>query len=114
MRFRTALSLATFLMACFTVAVWASPVPAEINTDSKSDSQAVSGRISSIGDAAFTLDVPKKNSAEGNTLQFLVDEDTKVEGQLTVGAQARVEYRDNGGKYIATRVAVMQAPRPDH
>jgi hypothetical protein len=40
------------------------------------------------------------------TVQFLVDDNTKVEGKLAVGAQARVEYHSNGGKNIAVRVVV--------
>jgi hypothetical protein len=113
MRFRTVFSVAALLAISFAVVVWATPAAAAFDPTSGSDAQAVSGRISSIGDAAFTLDVTKKDGVQANTLQFMVDEDTKVEGQLTVGAQARVEYRDNGGKYIATRIAVMPAPRPE-
>jgi len=41
-----------------------------------------------------------------NTVQFLVDDKTKVEGKLAVGAQATVEYRSNGDKKIAVHVIV--------
>jgi hypothetical protein len=44
-----------------------------------------------------------------NTLQFLIDGDTKVEGKLSVGAQATVEYRSEEGKNIATHVVVAPA-----
>jgi hypothetical protein len=107
MRFRTAVSLAAFLFVCFTFAVWASPLPAQATfTSSGSDPQSVTGKISSIGDAAFTLDVPKTQGSGSSTIQFLVDGNTKVEGRLTVGAQATVEYRGDSGKYVATHVVV--------
>ncbi len=110
MRFRTALSLAAFLFVCFTFPVWASPLPAQPTiTNPSPDTQSVTGKISSIGDAAFTLDVAKKEGSESNTLQFLVDGQTKVEGRLSVGSQATVEYRNDGGKYIATHVVVAPA-----
>jgi hypothetical protein len=53
--------------------------------------------------------VTKSQNSGSNTLQFLVDGDTKVEGKLAVGAQATVEYRGAEGKYIATRVVVTPA-----
>jgi hypothetical protein len=110
MRFRTALSLAAFFFVCFTFAVWASPLPAQpAIANSGADTQSVTGKISSIGDAAFTLDVAKSQGSDSSTLQFLVDGSTKVEGRLTVGSQATVEYRDNGGKYVATHVVVTPA-----
>jgi hypothetical protein len=112
MRFRTALSLVTFFVVCFAVAAWTSPLPAQAATlSSAPDAQSVAGKISSVGDAAFTLDVAKSQDSEAksNTLQFLIDGDTKVEGKLSVGAQATVEYRNDSGKYIATRVVVTPA-----
>jgi len=110
MRFRTALSLAAFFLICFTCAVRASPLPAQpAFTNPAPDTQSVTGKISSVGDAAFTLEVAKDRSADPGTLQFLVDGTTKVEGKLPVGSQATVEYRSDNGKYIATHVVVAPA-----
>ena len=110
MRFRTAVSLAAFLLVCFTCAVWASPLPAHTAFNNPiPDTQSVTGKISSIGDAAFTLDVTKSQGADPSTLQFMVDGKTKVEGKLAVGAQATVEYRNDEGKYVATHVVVAPA-----
>jgi len=44
-----------------------------------------------------------------NTVQFLVDGKTKVEGKLAGGAEATVEYRSEEGKNIAVRVIVTPA-----
>jgi hypothetical protein len=78
-------------------------------TNPPPDTQSVSGKISSVGDAAFTLEVAKDHGADPSTLQFLVDGTTKVEGKLAVGSQATVEYRSDNGKYIATHVVVTPA-----
>ncbi len=109
MRFRTELSLATLFVFCFTLAAWSIPLlaqPLASHLRSAPDNQSASGKISSVGDAAFSLEVLKDQDV--NTIQFLVDGNTKVEGKLTVGAQATVEYRSNGGKNIAVHVVVSQ------
>ena len=44
-------------------------------------------------------------------MEFLVDDKTKVEGKLTVGAQAMVEYRSDSGKNVAVHVVVTPASK---
>jgi len=108
MRFRTALFLATVFLACFTVAAWSAPVPdrlAPSDPQPTPENQSLSGKIASIGDAAFAVEVAKGKDV--NTVQFMVDEQTKVEGKLAVGAQATVEYRSNADKNIAVHVVVV-------
>lgn len=110
MRFRTILSLAVLSLTCFAVTNRSAPLPVEQATIlflPAMDNPSVSGQIASVGDASFTLEV--KKSKDSQTVQFEVDENTKVEGKLAVGAQAVVEYRSDGGKNIATHV-VVHAP----
>jgi len=109
MRFRTALSLAALFLLCFTVAVSSTPLIAQARmaTNPSVGMQTVSGKIASVGDAEFALDVVQNEKP--STLQFLIDDSTKVEGTLSVGAQATVEYRSQDDKNIATHVAVMPA-----
>jgi hypothetical protein len=42
-------------------------------------------------------------------VEFLMDNKTKVEGKLTIGAQALVEYRSDSGRNIAVHVVVTPA-----
>jgi hypothetical protein len=110
MRFRTLLCLATLFLACFTIAAWSTPPPTQPVADRLQpapDNQSLSGQILSVGDAEFALQVKKNQDV--NTVQFLVDDKTTVEGKLTVGAQATVEYRSNDGKNIAVHVIVRPA-----
>ncbi|HMD41116.1 MAG TPA: hypothetical protein VKH15_17650 [Candidatus Acidoferrum sp.] len=112
MRFRTILSLATLFMTCFTLAVFAQPLPrqeAGYRTDSAPENQSVSGKIASVGDAAFEISMSPKDNQAASVVQFLVDDKTRVEGRLTVGAQAMVEYRSDSGKNIAVHVVVTPA-----
>lgn len=68
---------------------------------------SVSGKISSIGDASFAVEVRKGQDLV--TFQFLIDDTTKVDGRLEVGSMATVEYRTDGGNNIALRVVVQPA-----
>jgi hypothetical protein len=106
MRFRTSLCLATLFLFCFTFAAWSTPLPilAEGHSEPHPDNQSLSGQIISVGDAEFSVQVAKNKDA--STVQFMVDNKTKVEGKLAVGAQATVEYRSNEGKNIAVHVIV--------
>lgn len=109
MRFRTALSLATFFLLGFTLAVWRSPLSARTTdtTPPAPEVQSVSGKIASVGDAEFTLDLGKNQNPD--KLKFLIDSETKVEGKLAIGANATVDYRSADGKNIVTHVTVMSA-----
>jgi hypothetical protein len=110
-RFRTILTLSTLFLTCFTLAVFAQPLLPTAAPSASNDfpeNQSLSGQISSVGDAAFTLNIAKGNKGP-QTVEFLVDDKTKVEGKLTVGAQAMVEYRSDNGKNVAVHVVVTPA-----
>jgi len=110
MRFRTSMFLATLFLVCFTIAAWSTPPtvqPAAGPLLPTPDTQSLSGKIASVGDAEFSVQVTKDQDV--NTVQFLVDDKTKVEGKLAVGAQATVEYRSNADKNIAVHVIVTPA-----
>jgi len=103
--------MATLFLTCFTIAVFAQPLPpaaAPCITDNAPENQSLSGQIASVGDAAFTINIAKENKG-AQTVEFLVDDKTKVEGKLTVGAQAMVEYRSDSGKNVAVHVVVTPA-----
>ena len=109
MRFRTVLSLASLFLVLFTLAVWTEPMgsqPLPALSRSAPVNQTVAGRISSVGDASFALEVKKNQDVQ--SLQFMVDQNTKVEGKLTVGANATVEYSSVEGRNLALHVIVQQ------
>jgi len=68
MRFRTALCLGTLFLTCFTVAAWSAPVsrPActERPANQRPKNQSLSGKIASINDAAFALEVAEGKGRE--------------------------------------------------
>jgi hypothetical protein len=110
MRFRAILTLATLFMACLTAAVFSQPLPAKESPAGSRppENQSVSGNIASVGDAEFTVSITKDKEGP-KTVQFLVDDKTKVEGKLAIGAAALVEYRSDNGQNIAVHVVVTPA-----
>jgi hypothetical protein len=114
MRFRTILTLATLFLTCFTVAVWSasfSSEPARRPYDPATQKATVTGRISSVGDGSFALDV--KNSQDVVTIKFFIDDATRVNGKLQTGAIATVDYRAEDVNNIAIRVVVKSAAHSD-
>jgi hypothetical protein len=111
MRLRTILSLATFFLACFTVAIWSQPLEAKPegrNADAGAANRSISGTISSVNGGTFAIDIMKDNQPQ-KTVEFQMDDNTKVEGELMVGSLATVEYHPASGKNVAVHVVVTQS-----
>jgi hypothetical protein len=108
MRFRTAVSLATFFMLSFAISLWSVPVPTWIGPLSNApEPSSVSGTIANINTSQFTLSLNRNQNP--NRLEFIIDSYTKIEGKLAVGSHASVDYRSEGQQLIATRVVVLPA-----
>lgn len=113
MRFRCILTLVSLFIlsvfvACLSIASSTDALasqPASSLFKDATEKGSVSGKISAIGDASFSVDV--KKSQDTVTLQFLIDDATKVEGRLEVGSVATVDYRTDAGNNIATHVVVQ-------
>lgn len=110
MRFRAILTvvflfIGTIFVACLGVAVSSNAIASQPNLfKGATEHGSVTGKISSIGDASFSVDVEK--SQKPVTLQFSIDDTTKMEGRLEVGATATVDYRTDAGNNIALHVVV--------
>lgn len=108
MRFRTAVSIATLFLLCFTISLWSTPVRAQAGSLPISpEPSAVSGKVATVNDSQFTLELnPNENP---NKLEFVIDSNTKIEGKFAVGAHATVDYRVDGQQLVATRIVVLPA-----
>jgi hypothetical protein len=115
MRLRTILTLATLLPAVLVFAVAGRPAaralqPASRLYHSATQSGSVSGKISAVGGDFFSVDVQK--SQEPVTLKFLIDDTTKIDGQLKVGATATVDYRTEELNNLGVHMVVHLAAYP--
>jgi hypothetical protein len=101
--------MVTIFVACLGIAVSTEALASQPTSLFTAASQhgSVTGTISAIGDGSFSVDV--KKSQEAVTLQFLIDDGTKFEGRLEMGATATVDYRTDAGNNIALHVVVQPA-----
>lgn len=112
MRFRTILTLATLLPAVLIFAVVGWPATRDLQPTSRpyhsaTQSGSVSGKISAVWGDSFSVDVQK--SQEPVTLKFLIDDQTKIDGKLKVGATVTVDYRSEDVNNFAVHVVVHSA-----
>ncbi len=87
------------------------------SSQTASPEQSVSGKISSVEKASFTLTVGQSQTstesrdlqqdpASPKTMSFMLDKNTTIEGSLKVGATADVTYRQEKGSNVAISVRV--------
>ena len=104
-------------------AVWALPrahstAPTNpANQQAAPQTQSVTGKIASVANSSFTLTVGSSASSQGQQLQqqtapktmnFLIDKNTTVEGNLKVNANAEVTYREESGSNVAICIRITQ------
>ena len=96
------------LMALGVSSVRAIPAAAQSqsqNNQQSPDAKTVSGKVSAIGSdhKSFSLEI-----SQGNTMKFVLDQNTQVQGRVSTGTTATVQYqkKDDG-----TLLALMIAPQ---
>ena len=112
MRARSALSLTTLFIALFISGAWSLKLTSQSPSTLWSrvpENQSVTGTISAIRDAGFSVQVGKDK--EARTVRFLIDENTKIEGKLVEGAQVSVVYTTEKGENFAVHVVVAPPSR---
>ena len=106
-KFAVSASLAGLIAVSASV-VQAAPAAAQSqsqNNQQSANSMSATGKVSAIGSdhKSFSLEV-----SGGNTLQFVLDQNTQVQGRVSTGTTATVQYqkKDDG-----TLLALMIAPQ---
>jgi hypothetical protein len=69
------------------------------------EAQRVTGKVAAATENALSLEV--EQAGQARTLHFVLNDDTKIEGELRAGVNAEVTYRAEGGRNIATNVRVL-------
>ena len=70
------------------------PVPAHPQSaqPTQQPTKSVDGTVSSIGDKGLSFDLEVNQAGNKETLKFVLDKNTRVEGQVKVGTPVTVEY----------------------
>jgi len=97
-------SLAGLLLLSVPAHGWSSPPQSQTKQQAEQAKQ-VSGKVTEIGSdrRSFSLEVNDKGSK--HVMQFLVDGNTQVQGRVSVGTDAVVQYQPTSeGKLLALSV----------
>lgn len=101
---------------------WALPVSAPapkapVAAQASIQLQSASGQIATVSRDSFTLTTTNGASqgeefaqvdSTSKTMLFVIDDNTTIDGKLTVGANADVVYRDDNGNHMAVSVTVSK------
>lgn len=110
MRFRAILAAPALILLVLAIGTLAQAIPRSRVVKGLPEDQSISGKIANVGDAQFTVAVSRDKDQQGpQSVEFFVDDKTRVEGKLAVGAQALVEYRSDAGRNIAVHVVITAA-----
>ena len=113
------LALVAVVWALLPATVHSATTPGLTSSQTASQEQSVTGKISSVEKSSFTLTVGQSQTssqsrdlqqdpATPKTINFMIDKNTTIEGSLKVGATADVTYRQEKGANMAISVRVTQ------
>ncbi|MGH9794531.1 MAG: hypothetical protein ACRD5G_07150 [Candidatus Acidiferrales bacterium] len=86
--------------------------PHQPPAQAQAETKTISGKVTAVTGQSFTLEVagdPAQPDAAKQSMEFVVDANTAVRGELKEGATATVEYSAEGGQNRAVRVVVEGA-----
>lgn len=72
----------------------------------QTQTKTVSGKVVTVTDEELTIEV--KEGEKTKKMEFVLDEETKVEGELKAGVNVQVTYYTDEEDNVATRVVVVQ------
>ncbi len=112
-RAKTLLLIAALALMTVSASTWTAPMNLLTASLLAAEGQTAtaSGKITAVSDTSFALEVKKESESAGQTqtMNFVIDKNTKIEGNLEVGAQATVEYRIENGQNVATSVRAQKS-----
>jgi hypothetical protein len=75
-------------------------------SQTKQATKSVTGKVTTIGDQGKSFAVEVDNGGTKQTMQFVVDKNTEVAGQVKAGTVVTVDYQPmDGGQNLCVRVA---------
>jgi ribosomal protein S1 len=109
---RTLLPLAFLSLVGFTSAALSArthPNPAAQSAQqNQQERKSVQGTVVSIGDKGRSFALETNDGGTKQTLQFVVDQETQVQGQVKVGTPVKVEYVAMADQNVAKTITPTQ------
>jgi hypothetical protein len=104
--FLSGAALAAFLL--FAASASAHHISAAWHGAQQANAQAneVSGKVTSIAPDKKSISLEVTDQNKTNTMQFAIDDNTRVTGRVSVGNMATIQYESSdGGKLVARNIA---------
>jgi len=105
-KFLSGAALAALLL--FAASASAHYVSAALHGPQQANAQAneVSGKVTSIAPDKKSISLEVTDQNKTNTMQFAIDDNTRVTGRVSVGTMASVQYESSdGGKLVARNIS---------
>jgi Cu/Ag efflux protein CusF len=105
-KFFSGASLAALLL--FGVSATAHHVSAASHSIQQSNAQAteVTGKVISIAPDKKSISLEVTDNNKTNTMQFAIDDNTRVTGRVSVGTMASIQYQNaDNGKLLALNIS---------
>ena len=103
------LSLAGLFLAAQTIVHAKAQQQGQTGQQSQVATKSISGKVASIGDKGRSFVVEVGDGSDKQTLQFVVDKNTQVEGHVTAGTMVLVEYQPgDDGQNLCVKVSAQQ------
>ena len=75
---------------------------------SQQATKSVTGKVTTIGNQGHSFEVEIDAGGNKQTMQFVVDKNTQVVGQVKAGTMVAVDYQPmDGGQYLCVKVAAQ-------
>jgi hypothetical protein len=99
-------SLSIFGWMVSSAAARTPPVPAapQSGAPSQQTTKSVDGTVSAIGNKGLSFELEVNNGGNKEVISFVVDKDTRVEGQVKVGTPVTVEYVAMADQNVARNI----------
>ena len=102
-------SLGGMLVLCLPARAFATPPAAQSGSQS-AQSKSVTGKVTSIGNDKKSLSVEVGDGNSKQSMTFLIDDNTQVQGRVHVGTTANIQYQQNqDGQNVALSIAPQEA-----
>jgi hypothetical protein len=100
------ISLASLLVIGAQLSAQPSHTQSDSGKQSKPATKSVSGKVTSIGNSGTSFEVQVEGSSN-QTMEFVVNNKTQVQGKVSVGTLVAVDYQPiEGGQNLAVSIAV--------
>jgi hypothetical protein len=102
-------SLGSLLLVGAPVITHSKSTEAQQSNPTEQATKSVSGKVTTIGDQGKSFAVEVEAGGSKQTMQFVVDKNTQVQGQVKAGTTVVVDYQPmDGGQYLCVRVSAQQ------